>query len=398
MQAKNESQDTGNHYDFIRNVYFFNGLTDDEILCIGNVCHKQKVNMGDIICKEGSEANRFFIILSGAVEVWKDYYQSEPDLLAVHGPGHLFGEMALVDELPRSATVIAREKSELLYIYRDDFQRIIKENSSIALSIMKSVSAMVRKSNESFVEGLREKNQKLEIAYKELQEAQEELLRSERLSAIGKFSSLILHDIRNPLSVIRGYAEMICLNTNDTERVKTSARKIVNEADRINHIANELLDYSRGELRLNISIVKIKELITQFIESINEKFKARGISIINEVSFDGPVLLDRERILRMLYNLADNSRKAMPQGGVLKIKVYNKDKTLIFELMDSGEGMSGKVLKNIFEPFFSYSKSGGTGLGMCIVKSIVDAHEGRLRVFSKQDKGTKFQIAIPIMN
>ncbi len=395
MQAKNNSH---NHYDFIRNVYFFNGLTDEEIKSIGNVCHRQTVNTGDIICKEGSEANRFFIILSGAVEVWKDYSLEEPDLLAVHGPGHLFGEMALVDELPRSATVIAREVTELLYIYRDDFQRIIKENSSIALSIMKSVSAMVRKSNESFVEGLREKNRKLEIAYKELQEAQEELLRAERLSAVGKFSSLILHDIRNPLSVIRGYAEMICLNANDTERSKTSARKIVNEADRINHIANELLDYSKGELRLNISIVKLDELMTQFLESIYEKFKARGITVSSEVTFDGPVLLDKERILRMLYNIADNSRKAMPEGGILKIKVSNKGKTLIFEIIDSGVGMSREVLKNIFEPFFSYSKSGGTGLGMCIVKSIVDAHEGRLSVFSKESKGTKFQIAIPIVN
>ncbi len=386
------------YYDFIRNVYFFNGLTDDEILSIGNVCHKQTLNTGEIICKEGSEANRFFIILSGAVEVWKDYYQKEPDMLAVHGPGHLFGEMALVDELPRSATVIAREKTELLYIYRDDFQRIIKENSSIALSIMKSVSAMIRKSNESFVEGLREKNRKLEIAYKELQEAQEELLRSERLSAVGKFSSLILHDIRNPLSVIRGYAEMICFNVKDTERIKTSARKIVNEADRINHIANELLDYSKGEIRLNISIVKLDELITQLIESISEKFKTHGITIIRDVSFKGPVLLDKERISRMLYNLADNSRKAMPEGGILKIKVFSKGKTLYFEVTDTGVGMNREMQKNIFEPFISYSKSGGTGLGMCIVKSIVDAHEGRLSLLSKEAKGTKFRIAIPIVN
>lgn len=386
------------YYEFIRNVYFFNGLTDDEILIIGNVCHKQTLDTGEIICKEGSEANRFFIILTGAVEVWKDYYQKEPDMLAVHGPGHLFGEMALVDELPRSATVIAREKTELLYIYRDDFQRIIKENSSIALSIMKSVSAMIRKSNESFVEGLREKNRKLEIAYKELQEAQEELLRSERLSAIGKFSSLILHDIRNPLSVIRGYAEMICFNLKDTERIKTSARKIVNEADRINHIANELLDYSKGEIRLNISIVKVDELVSQLIESIAEKFKARGIAIIKDVSFKGPVLLDKERILRMLYNLVDNSRKAMPEGGILKIKVFSKGTTLYFDITDNGVGMSREMQKNIFEPFISYSKSGGTGLGMCIVKSIIDAHEGRLSLLSKETKGTKFRIAIPIVN
>ena len=191
---------------------------------------------------------------------------------------------------------------------------------------------------------------------------------------------------------------MICLNAKDIERTKTSARKIVNEADRINHIANELLDYSKGEIRLNISIVKLDNLITQLVDSISEKFKARGITIIRDVLFNGPVLLDKERIFRMLYNLADNSRKAMPEGGILKIKVFNKGNTLCFDITDNGVGMSRKIQKNIFEPFISYSKSGGTGLGMCIVKSIVDAHEGRLSLLSKESKGTKFRIAIPIVN
>jgi len=386
------------YFQFIRNVYFFKGLTDVEIKRIISVCHKQTVNTGDIIFSENDRANKFYIVITGVVEVWKDYHKQEPDMLAIHSGGHLFGEMALIDDLPRSATVIAREKTELLYINREDFDEIISENSSIALSIMKSVSAMVRKSNESFVEGLREKNRKLEIAYQELKQAQDELVRSARLSALGKFSSLILHDIRNPLSIIRGYAEMISFNVEKHERIKKYTKKIINEADRINQLANELVDYSRGEIRLNISIVGLNNLINHVVGVIKDKFQAHGIKIITNVSYNGPVLLDRERMLRVFLNLADNARKAMLNGGIFKINIYNKGKSIYLEIIDSGVGMSEEVRKNIFEPFFSFSKSGGTGLGMCIVKSIVEAHEGTLSVYSRESQGTKFSIVLPVLN
>jgi len=386
------------YFDLLKNVYFFNDLNEETIGKIEAVCHRHTANAGDVIFHEGDVAKNFFIVLDGTVEVWKDYRSAEPDLLARHAPGHLFGEMALIDELPRSATVIAREKTELLYIDRADFQKIVKEDSAIALSIMKSVSAMVRQSNESFVEGLRAKNRTLEKANRELKETQAELLKAERLSALGKFSSLILHDIRNPLSVIRGYAELVLLSPRNAEKSKNCATKIMAEADRINHLANELLDFSRGEIRLNISIVGLKELIDQLCESIRDRCAARNISIETNVDFPGPLLLDKERMLRALYNLSDNARKAMPDGGTLTIAVRAAGKTVYFEISDTGIGMSEEVQEHLFEPFYSFSASGGTGLGMCIVKSIVEAHEGTLSFQTREKKGTRFTIALPLLN
>jgi signal-transduction protein with cAMP-binding, CBS, and nucleotidyltransferase domain len=137
------------------------------------------------------------------VEVWKDWGDSEADLLAVHGPGHLFGEMALIDELPRSATVIARNPVRVLSIGRQDFHRIITENASVALSVMRSVSSMVRVSNDNFVESLRKRNRELVKTNRQLKNTQSRLLRAERLSVLGRFSTLILHDIRNPISILR---------------------------------------------------------------------------------------------------------------------------------------------------------------------------------------------------
>jgi signal transduction histidine kinase len=386
------------HDQFLKNVYFFRDLSHEEIALIGSTCAETSFAQGGIVFHEGDRPNRFYIVLEGEVEIWKDFApeggEGGGDLLAVRGPGDLFGEMALVDDLPRSATARARGQTKLLCIERDDFHRIIHENTSVAISVLRSVSLMVRRSNETFVESLRSRNQELERAYRELKETQEELLRAERLSTLGKFSSLILHDIRNPISIVRGSAEMIIHRPDDQERAVRNARRIVMAADRLNRLAGELLDYSRGEIRLNMQIVDLAELVDSLFSQIEERMATRGIALERDLQFTGPVLLDRERILRVLLNLADNARKAMPEGGVFGVSTREESGSYLFVVRDTGVGMTADVQKRMFEPFFSHSE-GGTGLGMSIVKSIVEAHEGRLTVDSRRFGGTEFRISLP---
>jgi signal transduction histidine kinase len=385
-------------FSFLKKVYFFRELPDEEIKKIQQVCHQTQYKPGDILFEEGSQADRFYIVADGAVEVWKDYKRPEKDLLAVHERGHLFGEMALIDELPRSATVLAKEATRLFYIDRDDFHTIIRDNSKIAISILKSVSDMVRKSNEYFVDSLRERARELEKTNQALQEAQEELLLKDRLSTLGKFSSLILHDIRNPLSILRSMAEMIILNSAERAKVERNAKKIISEADRLNQIASELLDYSRGEIRLNMSIVNLDSFFKRLLDAVEEKFQARNIAVTTNISFSDPVIMDEQRMFRVFFNLADNARKAMPQGGKFSIKAFKADQTLKVEVADTGVGMDLSIQKKIFDPFFSYSDQGGTGLGMSIVKSIIEAHHGTLFVSSKPKGGTTFRVTLPLID
>jgi signal transduction histidine kinase len=382
--------------DLLRELYFFRGLTQDDLLRVAAVCREESHDQGEVICREGTPADRFFIIISGCVEVWKDHGAREADLLAVHGPGHLFGELALIDELPRSATVVAREPTRLLSVVREDFQRIVRENASVALTIMRSVSSMVRASNDSFVESLRNRNRALVRANRELKSAQARLIRAERLSLLGRMSSLIIHDIRNPLAVLRGLAEMILFHPTDPAGVERNIRRVIDEADRLGRIAGELLDYSRGEISLHMSIVNPRDLVSEAEGILREPFAARGIEIRTLVTADQPVIADHDRLLRVLLNLADNSRKAMPSGGVFTIAVSRQDRTLVFEVSDTGEGMDEEVQDRLFEPFFTSSKEGGTGLGMSIVKSIVDAHEGSLSFTSRRHEGTTFKISLPL--
>jgi signal transduction histidine kinase len=379
--------------DLLKKVYFFRGLSSEELERIHLASHEACFQPGEVIFREGSEADRFYIVLSGAVEVWK-----QKDLLAVHTAGHLFGEMALIDELPRSATVIAREPTRLAYIGRADFQQIIRENSSVAISIIRSVSDMVRSSNEHFLESLRARNLELEQANRALREAQEELLRKERLSTLGKFSSLILHDIRNPISVLRSLAELILLGPEERERVERNARKIIVESDRLNQLASELLDYSRGDIRLNPTIVRLTEFFGRLREAIEERYQARGIAIRMDIEYPGPVILDENRLFRVFLNLADNAWKAMPRGGELRIRVWKADGTLRAEVSDTGVGMTPEVQAKIFTPFFSSSEMGGTGLGMAIVKSIIEAHRGTVTFTSELKKGTTFRFCLPLVD
>ncbi|MFP4114061.1 MAG: sensor histidine kinase [Spirochaetota bacterium] len=385
----------GEYFGFLRDVYFFNDLSDDEVQSIESLCKRDRFERGQIIFRENAPAERFFIVLDGMVEVWKDYASPSPDLLAVHGRGHLFGEMALIDDLPRSATVVAKTDTQVLYLFREEFDRVLRENTGVALSILRSLSAMVRKSNESFVEDLRRRNQELEAAYADLQAAQEELLRAERLSTLGKLSSMILHDIRNPISILRGFGEMIQVVADDPVKVREYAASTVREADRLNGLANELLDYTRGEIRLEVGVVPVQALFDRVEASLGERLAASGIrvEVSNEVS--DPVLLDQERMARVLINLCDNARKAMGSGDSLRLRARRVAGDLEIEVADTGAGMEPDVVRHIFEPFYSSSPNGGTGLGMVIVKSVVEAHRGSITVESEPGSGTTVRVLLP---
>lgn len=383
------------YYSFLRDVYFFKDLSDEDVQAVESLCEEHHFGPGDVVFEEGDAAERFFIVLDGEVEVWKDYRSDSPDMLAVHGAGHLFGEMALIDELPRSATIVVRSEARLLAIGRSAFQSLLRDRPTVSLSLLLSLSSMVRRSNESFVEDLRARNRRLERALSDLKATQNRLLRAERFSNMGKFASMILHDIRNPVSILRGYAEMITMGGADPGRAKDYAEKIVGECDRLNRLASDLLDYSRGEIRLNFGIVSVPNLLDKLKANIEERFQARGLRVEMSSALDRPVLVDEDRLLRVLVNLADNARKAMTSGGLFSVVAKEVGGQLRILVRDTGEGMSEDVLNHVFEPFYSKAEGGGTGLGMVIVKNIVEAHGGELCVTSEPGKGTEVEITIP---
>jgi len=394
-----KSMEESGYFDILRRVYFFKDLNDEEIGLVAASCVEEDHAPGDIICEEGGKADRFYIVIGGQVEVWKNYHEPKPDLLAVHGPGHFFGEMGLIDELPRSATVVAKEKTRVLYLNRVDFRRLITERSSIALSVMTAISFMVRNSNDAYVEDLRKRNAELEKAYAELEKAQAEMLRSERLSTLGKFSSLILHDIRNPLSALKCELELMQAEKDEPAKLDARIAQGLSDVERLERLAGEFLDYSRGEVRLDLTVIKPSLLLNEAAGDLNDRLSKaqKPIAVKIEPLYDEAAILDAERVRRAVHNIADNALKAMSDsGGTLTMRSVKKDSSLVFEVSDTGEGMSPEVQAHLFEPFYSVSGKGGTGLGMLIVKNIVEAHGGSVNVQSEQGRGSTVSLCFPL--
>lgn len=386
-----------NHYDFLRHVYFFKNLADEELRMVLDQCAESRFLAGQHICDEGSPADSFHILVEGQVQVYKLDHDGQENLLAVHGPGNFFGEMALIDELPRSATIIAGENCLLLSLSRDAFQGLIKKNTAIALSIMTSLSKVVRTSNESFVEDLKRRNTELEQAYQALENAQSEQLRTARLSTLGKFSSMILHDIRNPISIIKGQIQLVSLHLNEPERARHYLKNIEGEAQRLENLANEFLDFARGEIRLDFSLIQPSVLLEACLQGLRPLLQSKGIDLELDIEADQAVFIDTQRMQRAIRNILDNAIKALSDCDRkrLSIKAEGDEERFVLRIQDSGIGIHQNLLQQIFDPFFTTSSSGGTGLGLHIVKSIIEAHKGQLSVESTPEHGSCFRIELP---
>ena len=297
--------------DYLRNIYFFNSMSEDVLLKIRDLCTERRYEKDDILFFEDMPGDSFFIVIEGELEVWKRYGQSDSVLLSVVGPGHALGEMALIDERPRSATVRVRSPVRAYAIQASDFTGLMLTDAAICVSLLRAVTMMVRRSNDAHILDLDRQNRELSRAYKELQALQDELVSRERLSVIGKFSSLILHDIRNPLSALKSRIELLRQNWQDRSYFDESLAKINADISRMEMLAAEFLDYARGDIRLNMSIASIDELLSRFRESMSQRLEKSGVvlTLANEVA--RPVILDTDRILRVLINAGENACKAM---------------------------------------------------------------------------------------
>jgi diguanylate cyclase (GGDEF)-like protein len=168
------------HTQVLRGVSLFRELPQDDIERISAVCQPRRFRPDEVVFAEGSPGKEFFIVVEGQVDIWKDFEGPERDLLATCGPGQAFGELALIDDDPRSATVVARDAVTTLVIDRKEFHRVIRGSGTIALSVMQSLSGMIRERTERFIYNLRERNRHLERAYSRLKREIEDRRQAER--------------------------------------------------------------------------------------------------------------------------------------------------------------------------------------------------------------------------
>jgi signal transduction histidine kinase len=223
----------------------------------------------------------------------------------------------------------------------------------------------------------------------------QEMVKSERLSAVGRMASTIIHDIKNPMSTLRLYAQVIKKRSGN-EEASRMAEEIIRQVDRFVNMTQEILDFSRGISEIHLQDTDVGVLMDTALRFIEQDLNKRKVTLERKLSYTGACLLDLDKMVRVFYNLATNAADAMPHGGTLTVCTEQQDGHLVISFTDTGEGISEEIKAKIFEPFVTFGKKHGTGLGLSIVKKIVQDHKGTIQVATEKDKGTTFTLNIPL--
>lgn len=231
---------------------------------------------------------------------------------------------------------------------------------------------------------------------KELEEAHRNRLQAERLATIGNFATGIIHDFKNPMTIIKGTAELTAERYADDEKLKRACTTINAQVNRMADLTRDILEYSRGRSNLEIKTVNLAGYFQEIIAFHEDAFRRAGLHIAAAGPDNIAVSIDPTRFQRVIDNIINNAREALTPGDELRLRWSLTDRGVSIFISDNGPGIAPEILPTIFDPFVTKGKEGGTGLGLAIARKIVEDHGATIQVESETGKGTVFKIELPL--
>ncbi|MHC1726707.1 MAG: ATP-binding protein [Syntrophobacteraceae bacterium] len=226
-----------------------------------------------------------------------------------------------------------------------------------------------------------------------IKQLEEQLRRSERLAGLGRLAAGVAHEIRNPLSSIKGFATILAGRFKEDERSRDIADVMVQEVERLNRVVTELLNFAKPT-ELNRQRISCQELVQDSLKLIEKDALRQGVKVESAIDpQDLQLDVDPDRFSQILLNLYLNAIHAMKQGGTLGVRTFQENGDTIIVVSDSGTGISAEHLPHVFDPYFT-TKPQGVGLGLANVHKFVEAHGGEIEVQSIPAKGTQFTIRL----
>lgn len=364
--------------EIIKKCKLFENMTDEEILAVLQGLKSITIPSGKPVISEHTSGDNLYVILKGSVEITKDIAENDDSMVAqlkVMEAGDFFGEMALMDDAPRSANVISRDNVELMVIPKERFTEISFSNPRVLFNLIRALSWRLRDTNQRFAE------------------VTEKLIAQNRLMAIGLAASKIIHDIKTPLTVIILTAQLM---ENMHPENKSFTDSIVKQANVVDQMVREILDFAKGNTTpINPQKLDLAEFIKDISDTFSKTLAGRDIEFIVENRVKQEVFFDESKIRRVVVNLIKNSGEAMKEKGYIRLDALMEDGNLMLIVSDSGKGLPDRVRENLFSPFISEGKTHGTGLGLAITQKLVQEHRGKIEYRPNQPSGTIFIITLP---
>lgn len=280
---------------------------------------------------------------------------------------------------------------EIVRDVSDDYKKVVKlqgltiGSCFIVMGILFFVLLFVVKHGEKIIEKRAEERIKLE----------EKLRQAEHLSAIGEMTAGISHEIRNPLGIIKSSAQLLKQKMTKLDAESSIPDIIVEESVRLDNIITDFLNFARPKAP-NFHLCKIEDIIEKTITYLTPQIEDNHINIIREISNPLPeIMADSTLLYQAFLNILINAFQSLKNNGCITIKMEYDAGSIVINFMDNGKGIEKELLKKIWTPFFT-TKDTGTGLGLGIVKNIIEAHNGTIIITNMETQGANVEIYLPV--
>jgi signal transduction histidine kinase len=370
----------------------FPGIKPDEIEALIAHSSIHTYEPGTIICHENEVEDRFYMILEGEAEVTKNINNTDVRLLKTLAPGDFFGEMALIHNSPRAATVKVKSTLTALELDKLSFNQVLHNSTSIALAMISEISDRLRQNDQMAVDDLRMRASELAEAYQKL--AEQEVARREFLSSVA-------HQLRTPLMVATGYLQLLQKEVMTGDQLTAGIDTVARNVQQIATLVNDILFLQEMELVLpEFQAVDMNDITRQVLERYARQAAEREVKLLF-APHPGlpPVSGDARSLERAMMALVDNAIKFSPLGASVEIRTRLEGEKILVAVEDHGIGINPESQPRIFDRFYHIDRCGdelfdGIGLGLAITRQVIEQHHGSLDVVSEPGKGSTFTITL----
>lgn len=371
----------------------FPGISPAEVEDLISKCATGSYPAGTVLCHESQQEHVFYMILEGEAQVSKVINNTETRLLKTLKAGDFFGEMGLIHNAPRAATVTAKTPLVVLELDQAGFEQVLSQSSSVALALVREISSRLRQNDEMAVGDLRVRAGELADAYQKL--AEQDFARREFLSSVA-------HELRTPLMTASGYLHILQKGVLTGEKLDEVIGKVARNVAQISDLVNDILFLQEIELVLpEFQPVDILGVMRLVVNRYAERADAQhAVLRMQGEKYAAQVAGDPKSLERAMMALVDNAIKFSPHGGDINICFECNDYELSIAIEDHGIGMPPDALPHVFDRFYHKDRNddavfGGLGIGLAITRQVIKQHRGTINVESLPGHGSTFTVTLP---
>jgi signal transduction histidine kinase len=354
------------------------GQLDSSVLSsLRAMARQQAYSAGQEVFRENGPGDGLYLVLRGRVEIAAGVGDAGQHVFSTVGPGEVFGEMSVIDEKPRSANARALEVVEVLFFPREEMVALMQRSPDLSLVFLREISRRLREFNRQHLD---------------------EVLQAERLSVVGRFARSIIHDLKNPLSIIGLSAEIAAMPSSSTEMRRKAFERIGSQVERINELVGEVLEFAQGSQSTFLLVLgDYGAFVREMVQELSPDAATRQVAIeLHEPQPLVSLAFNPKRLRRVFHNLVHNAIDAVsPKGGKVFVRLRATPSEVVTEIEDTGPGIAPEIAGRLFQAFATYGKSNGTGLGLSICRRIVEEHKGWISARSEPGRGAIFSFGLP---